>query len=69
MIESNSEPSTDIVPELVPVPCDDDVHISDDEEKVVKSKVPLESERGVSGVLTSHPESRDLHLEQVFENL
>ena len=52
-----------MVPDTVPVSDEEDVII--DEDNHVKSKLSLEGQRGVTGVLNSHPESRDLHVTQV----
>ena len=52
-----------VVPDIVPVSDEEDVIL--DEDSHVKSKFSLEGQRGVTGVLNSHPESRDLHVTQV----
>ncbi|KAI6658425.1 ATP-binding cassette sub-family F member 2 [Oopsacas minuta] len=65
----DSEPKDKLVP--VSDPKDELVANSDeeltgsDEGNEVKSKLSLETQRGVTGVLNSHPESRDLHVTQV----
>ena len=53
--------------DIVPV-SDDDEDVILDEDDHVKSKFSLEAQRGVTGVLNSHPESRDLHVTQVNNN-
>ena len=66
-IESNMEPSSELVPELVPVSDVDDVS-DETEDTKVKSKISIFSQRAVTGVLDSHSESRDLHVSQVNNN-
>ncbi|KAI6658596.1 hypothetical protein LOD99_15396 [Oopsacas minuta] len=65
----DSEPKDKLVPVSDPkdelVPNSDEELTESDEGNEVKSKLSLEAQRGVTGVLNSHPESRDLHVTQV----